>query len=160
MKSSTVFALIVAGHVGIAYAQPKQEEISGRVSLDDPATDNSDGVRSSSEWVELATPTPANHGTEYIIVGADAGTFSQLRLAPASGRTNVVRVKVFFADGDTKTVRVDRTLSTKRKKSAYVDLGAPRTIDRIAVTTETHTKGTYAVYGTGMRAGETVVGTR
>lgn len=160
MKSSTVFALIVAGHVGTAYAQPKQEEISGRVGLDDPATDNSDGVRSSSDWVALATPTPASHGTEYIIVGADAGTFSQLRLAPASGRTNVVKVKVFFADGDAKTVRLDRTLSTKRKKSAYVDLGSPKPIDHIVITTETYTNGTYAVYGTAMRAGVTVVGTR
>lgn len=160
MKSSTVFALIVAGHVGTAYAQPKQEEISGRVSLDDDATGDSDALRSSSEWVELATPTPAKHGTEYLVIGANAGTFSQLRLEPASGRTDVVKVKVFFANGDTKTVRLDRTLSTKRKKSAYVDLGSPKPIDHIVITTETYTNGTYALYGTAMRAGVTVVGTR
>ena len=160
MRSSTLFALIVVGHVSVATAEPKQEEISGRVRLEDKPAEKSDAPRASSEWVELASPTPAKHGTEIIVVGDNAGVFAQLRIDATRGRTSVRKVKVFFSDGDTKTVRLDRMLTAKRARSAYVDLGTGKPIDRIIVMTETHTSGEYAVFGTGARASETVVGTR
>lgn len=160
MRSSTLFALIVVVLAGAASAQPKQEEISGRVRLAHERAEKSDAPRSSSQWVELASPTPAKHGTEFIVVGEHAGPFSQLRIDPTKGRTNVRTVKVFFSDGTTKSVVLDRAVSAKRKQPVYVDLGTGKSIDRIVVTTETHTRGEYAVFGTGARAGEAVVSTR
>ncbi len=129
----------------IAAAEPKQEEISGRVSLNEKDAPRADALRQSSDWVELASPTPAKHGTEFVIVGTSAGAFSKLRVDATKGRTNVRTVKVFFTDGNVKTVRLDKAL--RQGRSATVELGEPRTIERVVVTTETHTKGEYALYG-------------
>lgn len=157
MRCPLLFALMVAGSVTAASAEPKQEEISERVSLNENADQKTD-VRQPGEWVELATPTPAKHGTEFIMVGENAGTFSKLRIDGTTGRTNVVRVKVYFADGEAKTVRLDRALHPTRDRSAFVDLGEPRLIDRVVITTETHTKGKYALYGSS--SSEELVGSR
>ncbi len=157
MRSPLLFALMVAGSVTAASAEPKQEEISGRVSLNEIADQKSD-AREPGEWVELATPTPAKHGTEFIMVGENAGVFSKLRIDATTGRTYLVRVKVYFDDGEAKTVRLERALHPTRNPSAIVDLGEPRPIDRVVITTETHTKGTYALYGSS--SGEEVVGSR
>lgn len=146
MRLSGLFTVIVVTASTIAAAEPKQEEISGRVSLNEKADSKADASRQSGEWVELASPTPAKHGTELVMVGADAGAFSKLRVDATKGRTNVRKVKVFFTDGNVKTVRLDKAL--RQGKSVTVELGEPRTIDRVVVTTETHTKGEYALYGT------------
>lgn len=148
---------MVAGSVTAASAEPKQEEISGRVSLNEIADQKSD-ARDPGAWIELATPTPAKHGTEFVMVGKDAGVFSKLRIDATTGRTNLVRVKVYFDDGEAKTVRLDRALHPRRNPSAIVDLGEPKLIDRVVITTERHTKGTYSLYGSS--SGEEVVGSR
>lgn len=160
MRCPTLFTLIVAATATAASAEPKQEEISGRVSLNENDGTKSDEPRPPSDWVELATPTPAKHGTEFIVVGREAGTFSKLRVEATTGRTNLRKVKVFFDDGTTKTVLIDKALSAKRRKSALVELGNAKSIDRIVVTTETHTRGEYAVYGSGGIAPSGVVSSR
>jgi hypothetical protein len=151
MRSSTLFALIVLGAATTASAEPKQEETSGRVRLEEP-NPKADEPRQPSDWIEIASPTPAKHGTEFVIVGKEAGTFAKLRIDPAKGKTIVRKVKVFFDDGKVKTVRVDKTLTSK-SKPAFIDLGDPKFIDRLVIVTETHTKGEYAVYGSSEAGG-------
>ena len=107
-----------------------------------------------NNWVPVATPTPASHGTEHIIVGKDAGQFSQLRITAAKGNTVVKKVVVYFVDGAVKTVKMNERV--RDTKVATIDLGKPRAIDRILVTTEKG-KGEYAVYGSS-EGGEPVGG--
>jgi hypothetical protein len=71
----------------------------------------------------------------------------------------VRKVKVFFGDGKVRTVQVDKTL-TENHKPAFIDLGDAKLIDRIVVTTETHTKGEYAIYGSAGGGEGGVVGSR
>jgi hypothetical protein len=143
MRLSAVFTVMVVVGSTPASAQLKQEENSGRVRLDDD--DKPAAVRQDGEWVVLVTPTPAKHGTEFALVDKTAGSFSKLRVSAEKGKTIVVRLKVYFDDGQTKTVQLDKALP--EGKSTFVDLGGEKKIDRIVVTTETYTRGQYAVYG-------------
>lgn len=139
MRSSALFTVVLAGAVGIASAQPRQEETSGRVGHSE------DMPRRPADWVELASPTPASHGTEFIVVGgAETGYFSHLRFDAIKGRTVLRKVKVFFSDGTIKTKRVDRTI--RGEKFVQIDLGEAKAIDRVVVTTDTHTDGTYTLF--------------
>lgn len=146
MRSSALFATIVLGAATAAPAEPKQEEISGRVSLKEKPGDPS-AIGEPAGWIELASPTPAKHGTEFVVVGEDAGSFARLRIDAAKGKTILRKVKVFFVDGKTKTVQVDRILSTRGKRSTIVEFGGAKAIDRIVVTTEPQTSGEYVLYG-------------
>ena len=155
MRLPTLFTVILVGAASTASAEPKQEEISGRVSLNENSDDTPAPARQRGEWVEIASPTPAKHGTEFVIVGKDAGSFSKLRIDASKGKTIVRKVKVFFLDGKAKTVQLDKILP--QGKYTVVDLGPPKQIDRVVVTTETHTNGKYAIYGS---AGGGFVGSR
>ena len=157
MRSSALFTIILVGSAVTASAEPKQEETSGRVSHIDKKQKKDDAPRRASDWVELASPTPAKHGTEFVVIGKEAGSFAKIRIDASKGRVNVRRVKVFFDGGGVKAVQLDRRLDDKRQKSALIDLGDLKAIDRIVVTTETHTNGEYAIYGS---AGGGVVSTR
>lgn len=149
----TVIALCVAGS---AAATPKQEEISGRVSI---MEDTSQEPRTSESWVTLASETPAKHGNEYVMVGSDAGYFSQLRVQATHGRTAVRRIKIFFADGGTRTIRLFRWIREGGHDSIVISLGKPRPIERLVISTDRGTKGRYAVYGASA-GGPAVVGSR
>ncbi len=147
MKSSAVFTLILVGAVATASAQPEPAEPSGRVSY----TDQAEAARPAAAQqnapggeVQLADPTPASHGTEFIVVGKDAGAFSQLRLAATTGKVNVRSVRIFFADGTQRAIDVDSVLAGSR--DARLNLKTPREIDHITVSTEPG-RGTYALYG-------------
>jgi hypothetical protein len=148
MKYAAVFAFILAGAVATASAQPEPAEPSGRVSYTDQAAPAAKpaAAQQGSE-VQLASPTPANHGTEFIVVGRDAGQFSQLRLAATSGKVIVRRVRIFFDDGTQQAVDVDSVLDSSRSKDATVNVKAATAIDHITVTTEPG-HGQYALYGT------------
>lgn len=140
--------MIVVGAGSVASAEPKQNETSGRVSYAENADSaKADEPRRPGEWVELASATPSKHGTEYVMVGKDAGSFSQLRIEAVKGRTEVQVVKVVFDDGTVKRVRVDKRISTKRDKTLVVDLKKPHVIDHIEVTVDSGLGGHYAVYG-------------
>ncbi len=160
MRFPAAFTVIALGVAGTATAAPKQEEISGRVSLNEKNAKDRDSPRPPSGWIELASPTPAKHGTEFVVIGREAGYFSQLRVKATKGRTVVRRVKVFFADGGTRTVKLDRAVANRGRDSVVVSLGEPRPIDRIVVTTDPGTRGMYAVYGSSSGGGATVVGSR
>lgn len=149
MKYAAVFAFILAGAVATASAQPEPTEPSGRVSYTDQAaaTAKPAAAQQTGNEVQLASPTPANHGTEFIVVGRDAGQFSQLRLAATSGKVIVRRVRIFFDDGTQQAVDVDTVLDSNRNKDATVNVKALKAIDHITVTTESG-HGQYALYGT------------
>jgi hypothetical protein len=146
MKSSVLFAMFLVGAVSTATAQPKQEETSGRVSLNEQAPADQP-PRSPDDWVELATPTPAKHGTEYVVVGKEQGGFARLRLDAVKGAVPVKSVRVELSDGTTKTYRVNKRIDAKRHKSLFVDLPATVEIDHVVVTTARRSAGEYAVYG-------------
>lgn len=147
MKYAAVFAFILAGAVATASAQPEPTEPSGRVSYTDQAAPAKPAAAQQGSEVQLASPTPANHGTEFIVVGRDAGQFSQLRLAATSGKVIVRRVRIFFDDGTQQAVNVDSILDSNRGKDATVNVKAATAIDHITVTTEPG-HGQYALYGT------------
>lgn len=127
-----------------ATAQPRREETSGRVSY--VAPQRKPGPPSEAHWIELASPTSVKHGTEFIIVGADAGRFTQLRVDAYAGTVILRRIRVFHHDGTVQTVQVGRTLD-RMHRSVEIELPAGKAIDQIAITTATRTQGTYTVYG-------------
>lgn len=150
MRIPAVFAMIVLGAATTATAEPKQEETSGRVSLNEDEAGARDKdrntPRSPSDWVELADPSPAKYGTVFVVVGRDAGSFGKLRITPSKGTVVVKSVKVFFDDGKSKVYKVNQAINAKTKRAATVDLGDPRTIDRVSITTD-RKGGEYAVHG-------------
>jgi hypothetical protein len=148
MKTSALFTLIVVGTAGIAAAQPDPAEPNGRVSY----TENGAAKPAAAQQdvggeVELATPTPATHGTEFVVIGKEAGPFSSLRLAATTGRVIVRTVRIFFDDGTSRALQVDTIHDTGRKKDATIDLRGVKSIDHLTVTTEPG-HGSYALYGT------------
>jgi hypothetical protein len=98
------------------------------------------------QWVNLAESTSSGDGIEWIAVDHYLGTLRTLRIDVTAGAVHVRRVVVEFHNGKSSTFEVDRYL-TARHPSAYVDLGAPREIDRIVVTTSRSPSGSYEVHG-------------
>ena len=47
----------------------------------------------------IATPTPASHGTEFVVVGKEQGSFGKLRVDADKGKVIVRRVRIYFDDG-------------------------------------------------------------
>ena len=128
----------------------KPETEVGRVSLDEPK--GADTPRAPSQWLELADPTPAKHGTEFIVVGAQQGSFSRLRVDAAKGRTIVKHVRVDFSDGSKKTYKVGKTVSKNGRKFTEIVLGVTKPIEQVSITTDRQTGGHYAVYGSSSTA--------
>lgn len=154
MRCSALFTVIVVGTSMLASAQPRPPEPSERISYGEAKdTPKQAAPHQPGEWIELATPTPAKHGTEIIMVGKDTGYFSQVRLHAAKGSTIVQRVRVIFADGGkARTVKLDKRLDAKHPE-LVIQLGSPRAIDRVVVTTATNTRGEYALYGSSAEGG-------
>jgi len=134
MKILAISGLMLAAAASVVSAAPAKEETGERVSYSEE--------RPSDEgaWVELASPTPASHGREVIMV---EGRFTQLRIDAHKGRPIVKSVKVVYEDGSSRTKRINTTLGAKRP-SAIVDLtGAD--VNHIVVITERKSKATYTV---------------
>lgn len=133
---------------GRVTAEPVDRESTERFRLkDQPAV--SRPAPDDEGWVELADPTPSQHGKEFISVGANAGTFTRLRVDAHSGRFYLQSVRIDFKDGGRKIARVDARLSRKgpkNKRSVYVDFGHGREIRQIVVVTDRDTRGTYTVH--------------
>lgn len=140
--------MILVGAVTTATAQPTREETSGRVRLDESAAD-ANQPRVPGDWVELASPTRAKHGTEFIIVGKEAGGFGKLRIDAVKGAVPVKQVRVSFSDGRSKVFRLNKRLDAKRQRSVTVELPTTKEIDQIVVVTDRRAKGEYSVHGTG-----------
>ena len=175
MRTSVLCAFILLG-AGVAAADPKPptsappthqvierkpELQQGRLLLKEPAKTTikkKEPIRTPGDWVELADPTPAKHGTEFVVVGAQQGSFSQLRINAAKGATTVRSVRVMFSDGTEKTMKLGKTV--KGNKFAVVDLGAEKPIWQVVVTTDRQGSGEYSVYGSSGPAPGTVVSSR
>jgi hypothetical protein len=130
-----------------ARAQPKKQENAARLRYGDaPAAARQDpDAPCAGCAVELASATPATHGTEYIIVGKDRGAFAKLRVDARRGRVVVRKVRVELADGKERRFVVDTVIGGKRVLT--IDLGRPSEIAQVVVTTEARGAGTYAVEG-------------
>lgn len=109
---------------------------------DAPAADD-DG------WIELASPTPARHGRQYITVDGSAGPLTQLRIDAHDGRPLVRSVRIRYTDGKQQVVRVNKTLA--RGKSAFVDLRSGRELDHIIIETTRKPKASYTVHASTQR---------
>jgi hypothetical protein len=103
-------------------------------------------VASGDGWVELASPTPASHGREFISVDDHAGAIKELRLSAASGRPYVSSVRVDFKDGTRRTFAIDR-VAASGKRAIRVDLHGAKQIQQLIVVTDRTSPGAYLVEG-------------
>jgi hypothetical protein len=145
MRTTIVTCVLVAASASFVAAAPGRDETTERISYNEHAKARR---RAAPEpgWIELASPTPASHGREFVVLGADAGTFTELRLTAASGRPEIHSVRVDYGDGSHKVFHVDRVLDAKRRP-AYVDLRGAHEIKQIVVTTDHKSTGSYVLEG-------------
>jgi hypothetical protein len=136
-------ALTLTGMIAPAQATRDPEAV-GRVSYIGPITKPRPDPK--SQWVQLGTPTPARHGTEYFMVGKESGQFLRLRLELTDGWVIVTRIRVHFVDGMVQTSSARRRLNTHHR-SEYVELDSVKAIDSIDVSTESWTSGSYQLSG-------------
>lgn len=145
MRTTIVTCVLVAASASLVAAAPGPEETTERISYNEHARRRNAAVHDPG-WVELASATPASHGREFVVVGADAGTFTQLRLTAATGRPEVHTVRIDYGDGSHKVFHVDRVLDAKRRP-AYVDLGGAHELKQIVVVTDRASTGSYVLEG-------------
>ena len=138
MRIPSVFAIVLVASVGTASAEPE------RIRYGDAKAPDKKPAAAADGWTQLATPTPAKHGTEFVVVGKELGPFGKLRIDAQKAPVVVRRVKVYFDDGKTYVVQVDKVV--KAKKSTEIDLKVPGTIDHVVIQTEDG-RGEYALYG-------------
>lgn len=144
MRITALSAMLLAGATTLVSAAPGDNETTERVSYKDKA--RRDAPTTDAEgWIELATPTPASHGREYIEIDRSTGPLVRLRIGAAHGRTLVQTVRIDFPDGKSRTVRVGKLVS--KTKPAYVDLRGPRHVVRVVVTTGRGTRAEYTLHG-------------
>ena len=143
MRITALSAILLAGASALVSAAPVDRESTERVSYTNKAR-RAAPAPSEDGWIELASPTPASHGREYIGV-ADGVPLVRLRIAGHQGRTVVRTVRVDFKDGTSRTVRLDQVVS--KDKPAYVDLRGPKRVERLVVVTERAAKAEYTVHG-------------
>jgi len=146
MKILAISGLMLAVAASVVSAAPAKEETGERVSYSHERARTSSPP--SGDWVEIASATPASHGREYITV---EGRFGLLRIDAAKGRPVLKSVRVVYADGKQRIVRMDRVLGGKRA-SAIVELsGAP--IDHLVVNTDARSRGSFTVQGAPVSSG-------
>lgn len=143
---TAAFAVVLLGASASVSAQPGPAENSERIRYSDTSKNGpAHPATGEAEWVQLASPTPASHGTEFLVPGDNHGPFTQLRI-DADGRVELHLVKIYFVDGSEQIARLYRVLGGKQR-SATIEVSSPQAIDRLIVTTDPNTKGAYAVYG-------------
>jgi hypothetical protein len=147
MKILAISGLLLAAFAPAVSAAPSKDETAERVSYTDASSKRSP-TNPDGDWVELASPTPASHGREYITVD---GRYTQLRLDAAKGRPVVKSVRIVYANGKDRVVRVGRTLAGKQK-TAVVELSGAQ-IEHIVVQTDPRSKGSYTVTGVPVSGG-------
>ena len=138
MKIPAISGLLLALAASPVSAEPAKQETAERISYSDKAKSQAP----VEEWVELATPTPAAHGREYISVD---GRYAQIRIEATKGRPIVRSVRIDYGDGSHKFVRLDRLL--KREKPATIDLKGGHDVVRIVVDSDWQSRGMYSVHG-------------
>jgi hypothetical protein len=145
MRIPALTFVFLVGAGSLVSASPAREETVERISYNKTHTQH---VRPKAEpgWIELASGTPASHGREFIMVGADAGTFTQLRLTAASGRPGIRAVRVDYQDGSRRTYEIEKVLSV-RLRPVYVDLRGAREVRQIVVFSDRDSRGSYVLEG-------------
>jgi len=141
MKIITALStLLLAGTMSLGSAAPAVDrETTARVSYTKaPARTSPD-----EPWIELASPTPASHGREFIQVDERSGPLARLRIDAHAGRPIVHTVRVVYTDGTQRLVRLDKVLDKTRP--AYVDLRTDRQVERVIVVSEGSRKMLYTV---------------
>ena len=162
MRTALLTSLLLAGTASIVAAMPEREETTGRISYNnnrkpDDRRKADDGRRRGEPsgtkhaardpgWIELASPTPASHGREFVVLGADAGRFDQLRVVASSGRPEVHTVRVDYLDGRRRVFEIDRVLDVRRGP-AYLDLRGAHEIKQIIVASDRASRGSYVLEG-------------
>jgi hypothetical protein len=139
MRFPAGFIAVVLLAPAAATAQPKHEQNNERIGYSEG------GTMPVRERVELGSPTPSSHGQEFFVVDAALGPFGRIELEATTGRVDVRRVLVAYTDGTSKRFTLDRSLGKDRL--AVIDLGEPREIAQIVVTTDREPRGKYMVYG-------------
>jgi hypothetical protein len=137
-----IFAVMLVALTAVAHA----DEHGGRVTLGKQQHPAAGRVHDGA-WTELASTTSAAHGTEYVMIGREAGRYSQLRVVADNGWIEVRRLHVFFGDGSDHTYEVDRAIGRHHERAVTVPLNVAKEIERIAVTTSRESEGNYSVYG-------------
>jgi len=137
--------MFLVGAGPLVSASPVREESTERVSYNER---RARAVTRPADpgWIELASPTPASHGREFVVVGADAGAFTQLRLTAASGRPGIRAVRVDYHDGSRRTFEIEKVL-TARSRPIYVDLRGARELRQVIVMTDRDSSGSYRLEG-------------
>jgi hypothetical protein len=143
MKITALSAILLAGASALVSAAPEDRETTERVSYTSKA--RRAAPASLEGWIELASPTPASHGREYITVNDQAGPLVRLRISSHRGRVIVQTVRVDFDDGKSRTFRLDKVVT--RDKPAYVDLRGPKRVERVVVATERAGRAEYTLHG-------------
>ncbi len=105
------------------------------------------------DTVQLATPTPASNGVEYIPVGRDSGRFAQVRVEWDRGHVYLTKVAVRFGDGRVQNVAMDRWLDEAHPQAVF-DVAGATWIETVIVTTDRDAHGSYSVFATRRRPGE------
>jgi len=118
-----------------------------------------DRPQSERDWSQIASPTPTKLGTEYVVIGKDAGVFRSLRVDAVSGIVVLRRIMVLTHRGSWTTFNVDRRLD-RRHPSFYVNLGASTHIAQVVITTDHRVAGAYTIYGSSGRLGPVLVARR
>lgn len=147
MRISSVIALALVAAItsSTGSAQPREER-GGRVPWPGQRVPRPPPPHRTGDWVNLATPTPTRHGTEWIAVGRSAGAFRTLRIDVVSGTVNVRAIRVDFSNGEVTRFYVGKRLD-RRHPSAFISFNQPRWIDHIAITTARWPAGMYTLSG-------------
>ncbi len=144
MRVPTLFACILVAATASATATPRPEGYDERGPYGTRQPRHH--PKGEHDWVMLASPTPTRFGTEYFVVAQESAWVRTLRIDALSGSVVVRQIEVVSHDRSSKTYLVNRRLD-QFHPTAYVDLGVPRRIDQLIVTTNRWPKGMYAIYG-------------
>lgn len=137
--------MFLVGAGSFVSASPVREENTERVSYNERRA-SAFKPKPQPGWIELASETPASHGREFVVVGADAGAFTQLRLTAASGRPSIRAVRVDYHDGSRRTFEIEKVLTAK-SRPIYVDLRGARELRQVIVMTDRDSRGSYRLEG-------------
>jgi hypothetical protein len=160
MKPSILLALVAAVASSVAHAEPREER-GGRVPFTEPSRSRIPAPPPRvGDWVALATPTPTRFETEWIVVGRAAGAFRTVRIQTTAGIVHLRSVRIELPTGKVMMFAAEHWLDA-RHPNADIDLGAPRYIAHIAVTTARMPAGAYTVFGAaGLSPAEQMIAAR
>jgi hypothetical protein len=144
MRITALSAVLLLAGTPAVSAEPEDNETTERVRYG-----ARDAPKPTDGWFEIATPTPANHGTEFIIVDGDQGPWTRLRITASRGNPIVRTVRIEYENKKSKVVRLDQVITKNRP--AYVDLGGARHIERVVIVSEGSARSAYAVHGASAR---------